>query len=229
MLFASVDRSRRVRRWELARLRRYRDALGCVDPSQDHSSTVRTNSPDRIWSAGDIIERRGNLAWQPLVFERQGRGHWPAVRAPSSGAVTPGASRTQSRATWSGSRSSPSAARTTPSTATAARFQIRLDEPCEVVSRRPRSAWVALRYGPVSTPRPSGDNGSNPMPKARTAGSTSTRLGARAGVLDLSTVTAYGPETPVARWRPVRLPAYEVRYSGIAHPAGRDRVIDRIE
>ena len=41
-----------------------------------------------------------------------------------------------------------------------------------MAAREPRG--VPLRYWPVSTPRPSGDQGKKPSPNARTAGSTST-------------------------------------------------------
>ena len=89
--------------------------------------------------------------------------------------MTPGASRTQSKATWSGLRSSPSAARTTASTTPrlrGSRYGSTNQAKWSVAARDPRG--VPFRYCPVSTPRPSGDHGKKPMPKARTAGSTST-------------------------------------------------------
>ena len=33
-----------------------------------------TSHPCSVWPAGDIVERRGDLGWQRLAFDREGRG-----------------------------------------------------------------------------------------------------------------------------------------------------------
>ena len=151
------------------------------------------------------------------------------VRAPSRGAVTPGASRTQSRATCSGVRSRPSAARTTASTTPrlrGSRYGSTNQAKWSVAAREPRG--VPLRYWPVSTPRPNGDHGKKPMPKARDGGQH-LDLGppGQQRVLHLG---AADRRTSRERALPGRrlsgLPADEVRDPGVADPSGGHCVID---
>jgi hypothetical protein len=117
-----------------------------VDPSQDHSSAgTYLSHPRRIRSAGDIIERRGNLAWQRLVFDSQRRGQLASgTRAEQwSGDAWSVAYPEQSDLEWKKIKPI-GCSNYGLHDASAARFEIRLDEPCEVVSRRPRSAWGAI-------------------------------------------------------------------------------------
>src|SRR6185436_2827749 len=97
-----------------------------------------------------------------------------AVRAPTIGAVTPGRSRTQARATSSGVQPSPSAARDTASTMLRLRsVSSGSMKPLRCGEAPRESAGVPLRYLPVRMPRPSGDQGRMPMPQAAAAGTTS--------------------------------------------------------
>ena len=90
------------------------------------------------------------------------------------GAVTPGRSRTHANATSSGDRPRPSAAVATAVTTrcdSAPRKGSTNEEKCGEAARL--SAGIPPRYLPVRTPRPSGDQGSRPRPRALQAGSTS--------------------------------------------------------
>lgn len=97
-----------------------------------------------------------------------------ALRAPTTGATTPGRSRTQASATWRGVVARPSAAVATASTilpAGSSRYGSTNGASCSDAPRE--SDGVPVRYFPVSTPRPSGDEGSSPTPRSSAAGSTS--------------------------------------------------------
>ena len=93
---------------------------------------------------------------------------WAAVRAPTIGAVTPGRSRTQASATSSGVQPRPSAAWRPPRRSAAAVVEVAARRSWRSAGRRRGSpTGVPVRYLPVSTPRPSGDQGSTPRPSAR--------------------------------------------------------------
>lgn len=127
-----------------------------MDPSQDHSGAGSYLSPPRrVWSAGDIVERRGNLAWQRLVFDSQRWGQLASrTRAEQwSGDAWSVAYPKQSDLEW-GKIQPFGCADHRLHHATAARFEIRLDEPCEVVSCRPRSTWRAIPVLPGQYPSP---------------------------------------------------------------------------
>ena len=152
------------------------------------------------------------------------------MRAPTMGAVTPGWSRTQARATSAGDRSRPSAARQTASTMRArARGEVLADVPLEGRRRARESAGTPVRYLPVSTPRPSGDQRRMPRPSASAAGDTS-----RSMPRSQQRVLHLGRRQPgAARRRQLvsrrlrRLPAGVVRDADVARPPGGHRGVER--
>jgi hypothetical protein len=96
------------------------------------------NSPRCIWSAGDIIKRRGNLGWQRQLFAGQRRNQLASgTRAKQwSGDARSVAYPKQSDLEWQQIQTLGGSNHRLYYSA-AARFQIRLDEPREVVGRRP--------------------------------------------------------------------------------------------
>src|SRR6185312_3678316 len=100
--------------------------------------------------------------------------NWAAVRAPTTGAATPGRSRTQASATASGETPRPSAAVQTACTTrpcASSRYGSTNDARWSLAARE--SAGIPVRYLPVSTPRPSGDQGNTDIPASSAAGTTS--------------------------------------------------------
>src|SRR4029453_13995785 len=98
-----------------------------------------------VWPAGDIVKRRSDLGWQLLIFDSKGRNQLSSGTRAEQGSGNPrsDAHPKQSHLEWyeiEPLRCSDHCLYH----ATAARFEIRLDEPCEVISRRPRSTWRAV-------------------------------------------------------------------------------------
>ena len=95
--------------------------------------------------------------------------------------------------------------------------------------RRASPLGVPERYFPVSTPRPSGDQGRTPSPSAAHAGSTSGSIAAvEQGVLHL----VRGQRRPAGHGALPgrglrRLPAGVVRDPDVRRPAGRHRRVER--
>ena len=182
----------------------------------------------------DVVERRADLGRAARTPRR------PATRAAGrrsarrrSARSRPGRSRTQASATSSGRPAEPLGGRGD-----------RLDDPA-ARGRRGRlptkfakcgdaareSAGVPVRYLPVSTPRPSGDQASTPRPSAL-GGRQHLVLDAAVeqGVLDLGRRQRRPAGHRPLPGRGLRgLPAGVVRDADVRRPAGRDRVVQRRE
>ena len=91
------------------------------------------------------------------------------------------------------------------------------------------SAGAPPRYLPVSTPRPSGDQGSSPTPRASAAGTTSRSTPRCSSEYSTWSLTS-GARPGQARWCAAvapELPAAVVGDAGVAHLAGGDRRVER--
>ena len=157
---------------------------------------------------------------------------WAAVRAPTIGAVTPGRSRTQARATSSGVQPSPSAARETASTMLRLRsVSSGSTKPLRCAEAPRESAGVPLRYLPVRMPRPSGDQGRMPMPQAAAAGTTSASGERLSREYSTWLVASDGPagHRPLPGGTQGGLPAGPVADADVRRAAAADRDVERAE
>ena len=178
-----------------------------------------------------LVQRRADLGRQaqPLGASTS-RAAGPPCGHRRSGAVTPGASRTQASATSSGVASSPSAAVQTASTMPrlrSSRNRSTKRAKCGEAARE--SDGVPERYLPVSTPAPERRPRQHPEAERRRppAAPRARCRAAAASTPSASTPAARGPATACCQVDGAAgLPAGVVGDADVPRAAGRDRVVE---
>jgi hypothetical protein len=107
--------------------------------SHSHGAAVETKSgTSGVRSAGNIIKGRGDLRWQPLIFNSQCRRHLASSSGAKQGSSDPWrVSHPEQRDLQRGEIQTLGGSYDRLHDATTARFQIRLDKPGKVIGRCP--------------------------------------------------------------------------------------------
>ena len=182
--------------------------------------------------SGHVVEGGDDLGGQRQLLDgRATPRSWAAVRAPTIGAVTPGpvahpGQRHLERATSPAPRRRGRRPRRSAARARRGRRPTKFAK-CGEAARE--SAGVPVRYLPVSTPRPSGDQGRTPSPSAAAAGHDlgSTPRLSREYSTWVEASGARPGHGPLPGGGLGGLPAGVVRDADVRRPAGRDRVVER--